>query len=276
MKTGRGGGRAIRWPPRSDRPGDARRRRGSRRTGETASPGRSGTTPDRGPSLSEQEPARLRPRSASADHRVALPAPGSQAARLAASGGGPGRGTRQPGRARRSPACARNGRGRWRRRRLRSPRAAAAASRLPARSKRTPAQTRPARRRPGSRRATRWQQNGDPDRAPGRGPPARRSAEVPPANRSTRDPSGVRPGWRAIPVTMGNFADLKVDGRFSLIFVAFNTFFALLTQEDQLRCFAGVAEHLEPQGGFVIEAFVPDLTRFDRGQRLQAMEVEME
>ena len=86
----------------------------------------------------------------------------------------------------------------------------------------------------------------------------------------------TKPGGRAIPVTMGNFADLKVDGRFSLIFVAFNTFFALLTQEDQLRCFASVAAHLEPQGGFVIEAFVPDLTRFDRGQRLQAMEVEME
>lgn len=78
-----------------------------------------------------------------------------------------------------------------------------------------------------------------------------------------------------IPVTMGNFADLTVDGRFSLIFVAFNTFFALLTQEDQLRCFAGVAAHLEPQGAFVIEAFVPDLTRYDDGQRLEAREVEM-
>jgi SAM-dependent methyltransferase len=85
-----------------------------------------------------------------------------------------------------------------------------------------------------------------------------------------------KPGGQEIPVTMGNFADLQVDGRFSLIFVAFNTFFALLTQEDQLRCFAGVAAHLEPQGAFTIEAFVPDLSRFDRGQRLQAMNVEME
>ena len=85
-----------------------------------------------------------------------------------------------------------------------------------------------------------------------------------------------KPGGREIPVTMGNFAELKVDGRFSLIFVAFNTFFALLTQDEQLRCFANVAAHLEPQGAFVIEAFVPDLSRFDRGQRLQAMNVEME
>ncbi len=85
-----------------------------------------------------------------------------------------------------------------------------------------------------------------------------------------------KPGGREIPVTLGNFANLTVDGRFSLIFVAFNTFFGLLTQEDQLRCFAGVAAHLEPGGAFVIEAFVPDLTRFDRGQRLEAMNVEME
>ena len=85
-----------------------------------------------------------------------------------------------------------------------------------------------------------------------------------------------KPGGRKIPITMGNFADLAVEGRFSLIFVAFNTFFALLTQEEQLRCFANVAAHLETQGAFVIEAFVPDLSRFDRGQRLQAMNVEME
>jgi SAM-dependent methyltransferase len=82
-------------------------------------------------------------------------------------------------------------------------------------------------------------------------------------------------GGHEIPVTMGNFAELTVDGRFSLIFVAFNTFFALLTQEDQLRCFASVAAHLEPQGAFVIEAFVPDLTRYDRyGQRIEASDVD--
>jgi SAM-dependent methyltransferase len=85
-----------------------------------------------------------------------------------------------------------------------------------------------------------------------------------------------KPGGLEIPITMGNFAELEVEGRFSLIFVAFSTFFALLTQEDQLRCFARVAAHLEPNGGFLIEAFVPDLSRFDRGQRLETTEVEME
>jgi SAM-dependent methyltransferase len=85
-----------------------------------------------------------------------------------------------------------------------------------------------------------------------------------------------KPSGRDIPVRMGNFADLDIDGRFSLIFVAFNTFFALLTQGEQLRCFSGVAAHLEAQGAFVIEAFIPDLGRFDRGQRVQATDVKME
>ena len=78
-----------------------------------------------------------------------------------------------------------------------------------------------------------------------------------------------KPGGADIPVTIGDFADVAVDGRFRLIFVAFNTLFGLLTQDDQVRCFHGVAEHLEDGGVFVIQAFVPDLTRFDRGQRIQ-------
>ena len=82
-------------------------------------------------------------------------------------------------------------------------------------------------------------------------------------------------GGREIPVTVGSFADLEVDGTFSLIFVAFNSFFALRSQEDQLRCFSAVAAHLRPSGAFLIEAFVPDLSRFDRGQRVQAMDVEV-
>ena len=78
-----------------------------------------------------------------------------------------------------------------------------------------------------------------------------------------------KPGGDAIPVTMGDFADVGVDGTFSLVFVAFNTFFGLLTQEAQLRCFANAAEHLADDGVFVIEVFLPDLGRFDRGQRVQ-------
>lgn len=76
-----------------------------------------------------------------------------------------------------------------------------------------------------------------------------------------------------IPVSTGDFANVDVSGTFSLIYVVFNTFFALSTQEDQIRCFNNVASHLGPGGRFVIEAFVPDLKRFDRGQRTQATSI---
>ncbi len=80
-------------------------------------------------------------------------------------------------------------------------------------------------------------------------------------------------GGDRIPVTMGDFADVGVDGAYRLIYVAFNTLFALLTQEDQLRCFANAAAHLSDDGVFLIEVFVPDLARFDRDQRFQTNSV---
>jgi SAM-dependent methyltransferase len=83
-------------------------------------------------------------------------------------------------------------------------------------------------------------------------------------------------GGDRIPVTMGDFAEVEVEGTFTLIFVVFNTLFALTSQEDQLRCFRNVAEHLEDGGRFVIEVFVPDLARFDRGQRVSADRVEVD
>lgn len=93
------------------------------------------------------------------------------------------------------------------------------------------------------------------------------------SSRAMVDKLRAKPEGARIPVSIGDFADMAVDGRFSLIFVAFNTFFALLSQENQLRCFAGVAAHLAEGGAFVIEAFVPDLGRFDRGQRVAALEI---
>ena len=85
-----------------------------------------------------------------------------------------------------------------------------------------------------------------------------------------------KPGGTDIQVHIGDFADVRVDEQFRLVYVVFNTFFALLTQSDQVRCFHNVAAHLADAGKFVIEAFVPDPTLFDRGQRVSATRVEME
>jgi len=83
-----------------------------------------------------------------------------------------------------------------------------------------------------------------------------------------------KPGGAGIPVVIGDFSDVGVEGEYSLIFVVFNTFFGLLTQEAQVRCFQNVARHLANRGVFLIEAFVPDPTRFDRGQNISAQSVD--
>jgi SAM-dependent methyltransferase len=90
----------------------------------------------------------------------------------------------------------------------------------------------------------------------------------------------AKPGGERLPITVGSFADLPVDGDFALIYVLFNTFYSLLTQEEQIRCFQNVAHHLSPpkrqvrpSGVFVIEAFVPDLTRFQGQQAVRAVHV---
>lgn len=86
----------------------------------------------------------------------------------------------------------------------------------------------------------------------------------------------ARPGGDRLAVTMGNFADVNVEGEFALVFIVFNTLFALQTQEEQVRCFRNVAAHLSAGGTFVVEAFVPDVERFRNGQSVRAYAVSNE
>jgi SAM-dependent methyltransferase len=83
----------------------------------------------------------------------------------------------------------------------------------------------------------------------------------------------AKPGGADIPVTIGDMTQVLVSGTFSLVYLVFNSLFGLLTQDRQAECFASVAPVLAPGGRFVIECFVPDMTRWDRGQRVQAKAV---
>jgi SAM-dependent methyltransferase len=84
----------------------------------------------------------------------------------------------------------------------------------------------------------------------------------------------AKPGGAAIPVTIGDFADVPVTGSYSLIYVVFNTIFGLLTQEEQIRCIANCAAHLDNGGALLIEAFYPDLTRYERNQNISVTHVD--
>ena len=81
-------------------------------------------------------------------------------------------------------------------------------------------------------------------------------------------------GGTTIPVTIGDFADVAADGAYSLVYVVFNTFFALDSQDEQVRCFQNVAARLAPGGAFVIEAFVPEPDRYQGLVNVSKIEAE--
>lgn len=94
------------------------------------------------------------------------------------------------------------------------------------------------------------------------------------ASRAMVEKLHAKPGGESIPVTIADFADFDLDDRFSLVFVVFNTFFGILEQRDQVRSFQSVARHLAPGGRLLLECFVPDPGRFDRGQRLSVAAID--
>jgi SAM-dependent methyltransferase len=86
----------------------------------------------------------------------------------------------------------------------------------------------------------------------------------------------AKPGGDAVTTVIGDMADIDVAGTFAVVFVVYNTFFMLLTQEDQVRCFRNVAAHLAPGGRFVVHALVPDLSRIERGETLEVRDASLD
>jgi SAM-dependent methyltransferase len=77
-----------------------------------------------------------------------------------------------------------------------------------------------------------------------------------------------------IPVIVGDMATTVVPGRFTLVYLVFNTISNLLTQAEQVECFRNAAGHLVPGGRFVIELWVPELRKLPPGQRATVWQVE--
>src|SRR6201987_4317654 len=85
-----------------------------------------------------------------------------------------------------------------------------------------------------------------------------------------------KPRGEAIPVSIGDFADVAIEGAFDLIFLVFNTLFNLTSQDDQVRCFQNVARRLTDRGVFVVETFVPNVAEFVGGQNLRTVQVTID
>jgi SAM-dependent methyltransferase len=69
-----------------------------------------------------------------------------------------------------------------------------------------------------------------------------------------------------LPVVTGDMATTTVPGRFSLVYVVWNSIGNLRTQDEQVQCFRNAARHLSPGGRFVVELWVPGIRRFPPGQ----------
>ncbi|HET6481422.1 MAG TPA: class I SAM-dependent methyltransferase [Actinoplanes sp.] len=85
----------------------------------------------------------------------------------------------------------------------------------------------------------------------------------------------AKPGGEQLTVVHGDFADVPVTGEFTLVYCVISTFFLLLTQEEQLRCFANVTRRLAPDGAFVLQTFFPEPYQFEQPQMTETMHVDV-
>ncbi|MBE7464610.1 MAG: class I SAM-dependent methyltransferase [Planctomycetes bacterium] len=67
----------------------------------------------------------------------------------------------------------------------------------------------------------------------------------------------TKPGGASISVVIGDMAEAPIEGAYRLIYVVWNSFFNLPSQEAQVRCFKHVASRLASGGKFVVEAYMP-------------------
>jgi SAM-dependent methyltransferase len=76
----------------------------------------------------------------------------------------------------------------------------------------------------------------------------------------------------ALPTVRGDMATATAPGRYTLVYLVFNTISNLQTQAEQVECFRNAARHLEPGGRFVIELWVPELRKLPPGQKATVFE----
>ena len=83
----------------------------------------------------------------------------------------------------------------------------------------------------------------------------------------------AKPGGERIEVAIGDFATTRVEGRFTVAYLVYNTINNLTTQDEQVACFENAAAHLVPGGCFVVEVGVPALQWLPPGERIRPFDV---
>lgn len=78
------------------------------------------------------------------------------------------------------------------------------------------------------------------------------------ASASMLERLAAKPGGTGVRPVLADMAAPLPGGPYRLVFIAYNTFFALPSAEAQAAAFAHIAAVLAPGGRFVMEAFVPE------------------
>ncbi len=76
----------------------------------------------------------------------------------------------------------------------------------------------------------------------------------------------AKPGANRVRTTLGDMTSTRVEGRFTLVYLVFNTISNVTTQDGQVAVFANAAAHLGPGGQFLVEVGLPGLRRLPPGQ----------
>lgn len=86
----------------------------------------------------------------------------------------------------------------------------------------------------------------------------------------------LRDGDTDVEVVVGDFADVSAPGPFDLVYCVFNTFYLLLSQGEQVRCFQNTAAALAPGGVFVVQATAPQTYLLTDRQSARTLHVSVD
>lgn len=85
-----------------------------------------------------------------------------------------------------------------------------------------------------------------------------------------------KPGGGDVEIIARDMTDFGTDRSYPLVVLAFNTLFAPLEERLQRGVFGSVRDALTEGGRFVIDCFIPDLDRFDRGQTVRVSSIRLD
>ncbi len=73
------------------------------------------------------------------------------------------------------------------------------------------------------------------------------------------------PGDQKSRVSLQNIIDFRFDFRFSLVVAPFRVFMHINEKNDQIRALNNIYDHLEDNGKFIFDTFIPDLNQLING-----------